>query len=374
MKKHTLLTIAFLLFLLAGCSANREPVLSSSEISPTVADLFTRPTETAAPTEANDAEAPEAPTAAPVPERLSHGPDGERLQDEISTYYVYEGGELHIPYKIQATGFSQVGTGILVFVDGQCQPYRTSEEPDYTYMHTFYPREGRRTEFELIFTPVTGTEGDDLEVYFLNINFPEYFPSMGQYGWANTRGSAGAQTRIKFFATPPEQTLPQVPDRVLSWNISFEDLKSSEVLGWSDTDFRTRIQDYLWINGHREDEVYATTQYSISEDPPLPFKLELWGPPLTNYGLVIFLDNTPVSVEAEDLIFPPIESGKKTVIEAEIDLSGFDGSSVIYAVLVPRNYQSRDGLPAHDTYTFIQGITAFYLSSAGSYEEMMKNG
>lgn len=69
------------------------------------------------------------------------------------------------------------------------------------------------------------------------------------------------------------------------------------------------------------------------------------------------MDNQPVSTDPEDVILFGVESGKKTVVEARIDISDFDGESYIYAVLIPRNYRSSSVL----TSCFINRSATFSL-------------
>ena len=49
---------------------------------------------------------------------------------------------------------------------------------------------------------------------------------------------------------------------------------------------------------------------------------------------------SPVALPDSSLLVLSLENGQKTVVEAQLDMTGFDTESVLYAVLVPQNYFS----------------------------------
>ena len=53
-----------------------------------------------------------------------------------------------------------------------------------------------------------------------------------------------------------------------------------------------------------------------------------------------FASGETVAFEGATPIFVDVENGQKTVVEAQLDMTGFDTESVLYAVLVPQNYFS----------------------------------
>ena len=69
----------------------------------------------------------------------------------------------------------------------------------------------------------------------------------------------------------------------------------------------------------------------------MKLRFELFGTPYVHYGLVFFVDNQPVAPQDGAPILVDVENGQKTVVEAQLDMTGFDTESVLYAILVPRN-------------------------------------
>ena len=146
MKKRLLsLTLCLLLALsgLTACGKSGEP-----EAESTLENIFTTPTTEAASqstepdSQATDPSSPESPN--PFFGGISHGFSDETLINEKGRYNIYEGGEMHIDYFMAVSGnVAKDGVGLLVILDGQPQPYKTAEEDNYSYLHTFYP--GHRT-------------------------------------------------------------------------------------------------------------------------------------------------------------------------------------------------------------------------------------
>jgi hypothetical protein len=92
----------------------------------------------------------------------------------------------------------------------------------------------------------------------------------------------------------------------------------------------------------------------------------MWGNPLLQWGLVIFIDNVPVSVSTEDIMLLQTEAGMKTIVEMEVDISDFGNESLIYAMFVPRN---RDAVGADRV--FIRPTTHQFLLRAPSWEDFI---
>ena len=80
--------------------------------------------------------------------------------------------------------------------------------------------------------------------------------------------------------------------------------------------------------------------YEVQEKQPVQLRFEVYGTPYVRYGLVFFVDNQPVVSRDGTPILLDVENGQKTVVEAQLDMTGFDTESVLYAVLVPQNYFS----------------------------------
>ena len=159
---------------------------------------------------------------------LAEGP----LQDEKGYYCAYEGGEMRLPVLLDCTGIiRKVGVGILLFLDGQVQPYRVDGEESYSYLHTFYPNDEEKT-FDLYFTPVTGQKGDAPDLYMVAMQSPNYLPSQGpSTSMAYNDGAGIYRTPLRFLADPPKAEFPENTIRLKSQKITQEDCSYQDVAG-----------------------------------------------------------------------------------------------------------------------------------------------
>lgn len=315
------LLLALAIFFTAGC-AHEEDQDSQADF-PLADNIFTNPPET---------------------EKLPTNPDGtdgssisiaaEVQKDEIGPYLVYEGGEMHLPLRIQIGDLPDKNFGIHLYVDGQPQPYHTAENDTAQYMHSFPSMNGKEFLLDLIFTPVTGQSGDVLEIGFAIVAYPEYFIDDAWEGITMMDWSGmGMTVRMKYLEDPPSAHLPEVQDRVVSLSQAHIDLTASETDLFSSGEYQKEVAYEICVNGQKS---YGNL-FSVTGGDKLDVEFELKGSSAADFGLVMYLDHQPVSICAEDLIFVHTQNGKKMTVKAEIDLSGFDGEGVFYAVIVPRN-------------------------------------
>ena len=106
-------------------------------------------------------------------------------ENDEKQVYEYNGGELHIPFKVEGLDEKiRSDFGLLVFVDGIPQPYKmlkkNGEAAEEQYMHKFYLKNKEKQEFEIVFTPVAGKKGERVGVVFATILKPDFLPQNEQ--------------------------------------------------------------------------------------------------------------------------------------------------------------------------------------------------
>lgn len=255
-----------------------------------------------------------------------YGFDGDLRLDGDGMYYSYEGGEMCVTTFHTARGLSQKGIALFLYVDGRAQPFRTEAEPEDAYLHMIYPKNNQDTFTELYFTPLTGKEGDTLEICVLSIADPYYSFTNGP----NAQETCSSVVQMKYEATPPACVMPAVQDRICSWT-SYTEERLSERVYDKEVDWSLRI-------GGR----YATSgplHYNFRKETVL-LSVRLWGDPAAEFGLIFYVDHQPVSVDPDNIMLVQPVAGEDLVISAELDLSDFRNQALVYAVLVPRNYRS----------------------------------
>ena len=342
MKKCTILILALcLLFCIGGCAAPPTETAPS-----TVTDLFNNTATT--PSEKIDAA-----DAAMV--SLGFGLMGDFVTDETNRrLYLYHGGEMSLGYWMEAEGYSNMGLGIFLFVDGLPQPFKTESDGTERYMHILYPPEGEKITGQFLFTPASGEQGDTLEIYTMRINYPTHSidDPPGAY---QTFGSGSIGSRILLEQAPPDTTQSAFQERVLSNSITHTDLTESEIRGWSEEDLRSKLEHHFYVNGRKD----FAELFSIADTEPLDCRFEMWGCPKGEFTLTIFLNHEPVYVQDISTNY-----GQKTTAEIQLDITDYGPEGVLFAVMVPKNQFSQKldyGLEASGT---------FYLTSAATEAEL----
>lgn len=330
MRKRRLTAIIIFLYMAiiaAGCAPDVEP---------TVLDDFTNSTSAQG---NNTSES----TEESVKSGMTLGP-ARWKRDDKGHYLQYDGGEMCLPFSISATGaYTLHDIGVLLFVDGQIQPYKTSDEDTYQYMHIFSPEDGVELITDLFFTPMAGKKGDTLEIWYTGICWPDYsFLEDERDGPVFNFGPPKGGTRLKMGAAPTEAERPDLLDRIIDYTISQIPLTEKETLGWTERDFQEKFVYNMAVNPDELSDQRGIYIWNISEEKTCRVRFEVWGNPYVHYGLVLFVDHAPVSTAPEDLMFLTVEKGYKTVVEIELDMTGFDGESSMYAAIIPRNYRSTD--------------------------------
>lgn len=296
---------------------------------------------------------------------ISHGFTDKSLANENGLYHLYTGGELHINYSLSTTGnLGNAGIGILLILDGQPQPYKTAEKDEYCYVHTFYPSAGKKMTVELILTPVTGIEGDTLELTAFHILGPDYYPNEQVIGMMQTNGSVWSSTQLVFQATPPTANPIAVTDRIESQTISYTDLTSDDLNGWSSEDLNSKYS-FAFATDHDAD---AANIYGVSREESLIVHTEVFGATSVEWSLIIYVDHKPVSVLAGHQMNFSTKNGQKTSIETVLNMDDFDGESIIYAILFARNW--RDPAVLNSTNCTTEITSTYYLTDAENLTDM----
>lgn len=374
MKRTILLLVLCLMLTSTGCGSQQP-----ESAPPTVADLFdntaTIPSEDTFSTQAMEETVP-APSFASISSITEFGLPEYQL-DEVGHYVSYEGGEMRLPYSFTYSGskLSEYGVAIMLFLDGQLQPFRTSENDTLQNVHILYPEEsiGSKTvTLDLVFTPVAGNSGDTLDLTILSRQYP---------GWKWDHDSAGIMedtssitTRLKLSQTPRESVRLETTDLLLDWCCEYTDASHSEYKAWEGNSM-AKLSSCMRINGDgytKDDSLFGNQyQFSVTPDVPMELTMELLNTSGVEYGIVVFVDNQPISVEPDDLIFIDAASGQKAKLTVRIDMSTFKEYSRVYAVVVPRNYLATFGYTSEEVFD-VTTTDQVYLFSAHSWAETVK--
>ena len=98
-------------------------------------------------------------------------------------------------------------------------------------MHTFDLNIKGYAKDELIFTLVVGAAEDTLEIYTLNINYPEYFVGESDFEFAHTSGSVATGTRLMYHETPDIAYFSEVSACASAFTKEYIDLTCKDISG-----------------------------------------------------------------------------------------------------------------------------------------------
>lgn len=353
-KPGCLIPVLLAVLLMAGCSQPPEGNVSSTG-DQSVENIFTEP-ETTAETSALPSR--------PEGNSGNHFSIANEIQkDELGSYLTYEGSEMHLYLRMQITELDDKNIGLLLFVDGRPQPYHSAGNDSLRYMQIFPSGNGAEFVLDLMFTPITGQAGDILEIGFVIVADPGYFIGDAWTGitMADWNGM-GLTVRMKYFADPPVAEGPETKDRIISLAQGYIDLTAIEAEMFSSGEYQKEVEYEICVNNRKS----FGNIFCVTDGDKLEVEFELKGSSIADFGLVMYLDHEPVSSSEDDIVFIRTDNGKMTIVRAEIDLSGFDGEGVFYAVIVPRNYRTNQ-LGGSCLLTI---LGPYYLSGAESLEAL----
>lgn len=271
--------------------------------------------------------------------------------------FVYQGEDVTIPFQVEGCGLLvEHGVGFLLLVDGKPQPYRTSANGEYSYMHGFKKEDCTyiysmkdpdgnnvdyyRLDVDFIFEPVTGKKGDYLECKIVRMYYPDYSQeTLGDYRIRPyTLASKISQFSclLKITEDVPHTQHVMVPDRLYDWELTTTDVSAKEIEGWTDDDILKNVRTKCYVNG-LDMSKHNGMFWNVTKDDVIEVRFEVYGSPLLEFSLVYFINNRPVSVSDEDFVTFRLNNGQKTIFTAKLDISDFDGEAHIYCVLVARN-------------------------------------
>ena len=417
MKRLFIMLLALIL-LLTGCSL-RFTLPDETEATVTV------PTATAAQTEVT-----EEPTE-PVPTAPDGHPREVDAEGRISAYFVipsafelgdasdgdpyqtcgYDGGEMQLPFKYKGGHDTDLaGLGLMLFLDGQPQPYKLAEDGKYEYMHIFTELEGEGT---LYFTPVCGKAGDELELCAVLNPAVDWFPREKREGGQvvlfdySDQNYRATSMILQFNADPaPAPELPTVRDRVEELTVSEESLTEADQFDILDTivggtmmnasfkelEFYKKTMEtsvYLgsvlrWGYGREDGEVRfkqikeGQFAFNVKETSKVNFVCGIYCALPIDYSLVLYFNGEPISIEPEDVVhFSGGDGETKMVVSFTLDMTEMNEINKISVMAVARNYQAllQQGELEEGSY-YQQGFRmfpiSFILTSYGNYSDYEK--
>ncbi|MBS4189763.1 beta-glucanase/beta-glucan synthetase [Bacillus sp. FJAT-49705] len=257
----------------------------------------------------------------------------------------YDGGELEINYFVNASGKAK-NVGFLVFVDGIPQPYKfNTTEASYEYMHIFdLEEDDKDTPFTFVFTPVTGKQGETLNVSITSIYNPAFIPDMKE-----TSSYGGYHETLEvlnplFFEKDAEALeASKIPKNNYLNNVSLSNepiteklLEKHSVMQKIDLEtLEKQVLSELYFDG---DSAMNVDNLQVNDSGTLHVTFKLFGHPGVKYQNTFYINHQALSTKDGDTSFEMVlTKGEVTVIDMEIDLERLEDINTFYVTSVPMN-------------------------------------
>ncbi len=264
----------------------------------------------------------------------SQGMIGYGFADGSPDEYTYNGEAVEIPYYIEnmgEAGEENAEVGLLLFVDGEAQPFSAYEEEgkkEEAVMQKFSIPPGKRVELTLSFFPVSGKKGETIGIIPATIWNPDFVPEGGEnpvFGNSLKLGTnipleikmeadgnkvhKGAQTDAKMIDIPEEILAAQ---EKFFGEGEYDSLDSSV--------------------GFTIEPTKEKTNLLTAENGRADITINLYGGKQVTDKITVFVNNEPIKIDGGDYVKVKTKKGKMWQIRFSLDISNYKDMNTIYAV------------------------------------------
>lgn len=254
--------------------------------------------------------------------------------------FVYEGGEMSIPYEVSATGNAK-NVGFLVFVDGTAQPYKTDTASVYQTMHILDLEEDNKEHpFSIVFEPVTGKQGDTLSLIIVSVYAPNFMPDMehtSSYGMYHETLAGDYEIIFEEDAnTPDSSALPKYKHlqavKQSTEPITQDYLDSLSVYSGMEAVTLETLNKQVFAQAVFKDQEGLTSNLNVHVDGTLHVTFRIVGYPGARYRNTFYINHQALWDGSSTSFETVLTKGNVSVIEADIPLSELEDFNTFYVV------------------------------------------
>lgn len=265
----------------------------------------------------------------------SSGTIGCGYPDAPDEGFVYDGTEVRFTYYVENMGEeeeSDAEVGLLFFVDGEVQPFAVDEGDALTeeaVMQEFTLAPGEKREFEVVFQPVSGKEGDVVGIIPAVIWNPHYVPERAET--VRFGNCYKMTTNIPLAITMEADGTGE--HRASSLQCDVGEIPEEILLQLEGT-YASDSYDILDNMVTVEIETANDSHVIALEDGKLDVTINLYGGKQVADKITLFIGNEPVMIEDGDYVEVNTEKGKMCRVQASIDVADLQEDSVMYAFVM----------------------------------------
>ena len=272
--------------------------------------------------------------------RLSVGPAEPLVDEEGNTVALqYIGEEVALDCMATGAGTGRQG-GVMLFLDGMPQPFRTDTQEELAYLHSFtIPEDNDTIYFQVRFTPVTGKAGDTSCLSLCYMNNPLFQPDMVETkSYAGYHQLNGMLPDFEIKADPPPAQLPpavEILDHVTVTNeLRTEPLSDAEMAAEADAETAaTKVSTRVWYEGTQADS-YDTLDVTGKDTVHVTYRL-FGGPAGGTYRVMFFADHQLTSDGKDQVWTVTVGRNEQVTVEADVRVDQLEGNTTFYPLMAP---------------------------------------
>ena len=264
----------------------------------------------------------------------------------------FDGGRATFHVNLTAGG-NDCDYGFLLFVEGVSTPFRLDGSEEAT-MHAVFLEDKETRTLSFDFVPPVGEQGEVLTANLLLTPWLDRVPTFttgdADFGFANrseklsctlTMNASAPQTTEAVTAsgasrslTDDDRALLHLEDGTYS-QAEYDYAVAQQSLPEEERDPSARLRQNAFFG---YGETMWVSHFEQEKSKPLTYTFAVIGPFDYTYRVTLFVDHEPVrSREGNDAVFLTGGMERICTLTQTYDLSGCDGTAVVYAVAVPVN-------------------------------------
>lgn len=247
----------------------------------------------------------------------------------------YDGSPISITFELYNKA-DAAEFGIMIYIGGCNQKFRTSEYADMQYIHKYSLQKKQQKSIVIEFTP-QNVEIGEYELFVVSILNPSFTAEAPNYVFGYNHKITYASTKINI--SQKLQTNIEIYKDAQSFPIT-----QGEINSYRNEDGSNQLDNYMDCvilnNGATEDRRIILNGNDLNID------FKLLGGDAAAYYLTIYINHKPVKINDNydhALIYK--EKAKSSTITFNYDIDNLDDNSVIYAIAIPVDRSTDDIYP-----------------------------
>jgi hypothetical protein len=247
----------------------------------------------------------------------------------------FTGEALVYPMNYRNNGEAKLEAGLMLTLDGIIQPFSVVKDgetlAENTTMYNVELAGKESSEFDVVFSPVTGVVGDTLGLYFHSLLAPSFGPTNDQYphyGVYHKSAIMGPQ-KVKMSADSANATF-NVSKDYNEYSISQELRDSHRGLENSDTYLNDNT---VFAIGDNPD--YTASGQRFTGNGNVNIYMRGFGGDSVTYRTAAFVNHKQIKINGADYIEYTIEKGEVAEFQFPIELAGDARYSTFYTITTP---------------------------------------